>query len=131
MQRTRGLIGAALVVAGTTVLVPTSPASAAITTSVSGGKVTVTVTGDTSVGFQCGSKGVTVNGVPTSPTVACSAFTGVIVNADDGDQTVYGAALGPPNLPSVTGNTFSMGGGDDTVEAGRAPDAIDMGSGDD
>lgn len=131
MKRTVAFIALGGLVAGLTVLAPASPASAAVTTTVSGTTVTVTATGDVSFGISCSSSKLTVNGTVTSPAIACSALTSVTVDGDDGDQDVRASSLGPTTYPALVSTTMSMGGGDDYIESSLVPDTIDTGTGDD
>ena len=131
-MRVRAILatGAAL---GAAVLVGplATPAGATVVTTVSGTTLTIAMTGDGQVTFDCNGTDVLVNQAVTSPVVACSALTKVTVNGDAGAQRVYGSTLSSPQFTAHPTLTAIMGDGPDVVQDTAQADNIQMGPGDD
>lgn len=132
MRRAASVGAAIAVVGGAAVLLPASPASAAVASTSAGTTVTVTVTGNDSVEFDCSPSGkVRVNFLEVSPAISCATLTQVTVNGDAGTQNVYGAGLDGDAFAAGPRLVASLGDGGDVLFETAAADQIDLGPGDD
>ena len=139
MRRTLATTTAITVAAGLAVLIPASPASAAITANTTGTKLVVDLTGDSSLGFACsGGKVATIDKsgntditTVASPNLACSALTQVEITGDANRQSVDGEDLDVAAFSAKPKLVATLGDGADSTTETKNADTIDLGPGDD
>ena len=132
-------ISTATVAAGLAVLVPASPAGAAVSASTTGTKLVISLTGKAYIGFACsGGKVAVVDGTGdadvttvASPALACSALTQVEVTGDAGNQAVYGEDLDAAPFSAKPRLVVTLGDGADGGSETLQSDSLDYGPGED
>lgn len=131
-MRVRRALVASAIAASVVVLGPGSgPAGAATVATASGTVLTLTMTGNVFPSIACIAGVTTVDGSPTSPTIACSALTKVIATGDSGSQTLSGLQLNDASFSSHPFWDVALGDGADQLWETNANDGVDMGAGDD
>ena len=130
--RGRTITPAAVLIASFIVFAP--PAEARVTSSVSGGVLTVTSDEHGNrITVRCSESGsVLVNRTgPDSGSVNCSAITSIVVNAGGGADVIFLQKATVVSFPTLQLVSVDLGDGDDEVRASGVLDSISAGAGDD
>lgn len=133
-RRTGVLAGAAVAA----LLAVPGVASAAVTSSVAGGTLTVTSDAADAIAITCVANQVKINGADPGTGVAnCDAITSIVVNGGPGANNINlaGVTTADPavdtDFPAVTSVTIDGGGDDDAINGSQYPDTIRGGNGHD
>ena len=133
-RRTGVLAGAAVAA----LLAVPGVASAAVTSSVAGGTLTVTSDADDAIAITCVANQVKINGAdPGTGAAKCDAITAIDVHGGPGANNINLAAVTTADpavdtdFPAVTSVTIDGGGGDDLINGSQYPDTIHGGNGND
>ena len=133
-RRTGVLAGAAVAA----LLAVPGVASAAVTSSVAGGTLSVTSDADDAIAITCVANQVKINGAdPGTGAANCDAITAIAVQGGPGANNINlaGVTTADPavdtDFPAVTSVTIDGGGGDDLINGSQYPDTIHGGNGND
>ncbi len=130
-------LSAATLASAVTVAAGALPAHAAFTATTSGTTMSVSVTGQDNLAFECVGGNAVVRSYQTgtttvaSPALACGALTQVNVSGDAGAQVVDGRGLDAAVFGAGPKLFASLGDGNDVVRETRGADNLVLGAGDD
>ncbi|MCU1354579.1 MAG: hypothetical protein JWM05_3788 [Acidimicrobiales bacterium] len=123
---------AALLGAGLALGAPAGPAAAAVGVGFVSDTLTVTVTGNDSVGLSCVSGLVRVAAnPPPADGPDCSEVHHIVVTGDGGAQFVILVLVSSATFPNLVDTHVNLGGGADVLYTSGVTDVVDMGVGSD
>jgi Ca2+-binding RTX toxin-like protein len=106
-------------------------ASAAVSSTVAGGALTVTSDADDAIAIACVGGNVKVNTQDPAPAAACNTITSIDVNGGPGANAISLTGVIAADFPNLTSVTIDGGDGNDTITGSDRADVIDGGGGQD
>jgi len=123
-QTSRARIGAIAVAGAATRLAFPGVASAAVTSSVTGGVLTATNDGADPIAITCVGGQVKVNGANPAPATNCDALTSIVVNGGQGVNAISLAGVTTAQFGNVASTTVDAGDLNDTITGSERDDTM-------